>query len=332
MVLPTLTSQGYLWPHPDFTIPNAPPIPTLNPNFGAIRADFFGANSSYDALVVGATKKMSHGVQFQASFTWGKSLDENSAGAGADSFQNSLSSLHWYNMKLSKAVSEYNIGRTLVIDALWDIPTPKVSASAAKFLLGGWELGAIVKANDGLPVTPLIGGDPVGQNSSDPWAFPDRLSGPGCKSLVNPGNINNYIKLQCFGLPQSTPAIAAQCVTFNFRAAGTNGPGDPGDPGISGTCANLHGNAGRNIIVGPGLATLDFSVFKNFPVKRVSENFNIQFRTEFFNILNRTNFGPPADSNVIFDQSGALQTGSAGVLDTTVTDARQIQFGLKLIW
>ena len=318
MVLPTLTSQGYVWPFPDPANPNAPPIPTLNPNFGAIRADFFGANSSYDSLVVGATKKMSHGVQFQASFTWGKSLDENSAGAGADSFQNSLSSLHWYNMGLSKAVSEYNIGRTLVIDALWDVPSPHVSSSAAKFLLGGWELGTIFKANDGLPVTPLVGGDPVGQNSSDPWAFPDRLTGPGCNSLVNPGNINNYIKLECFAMPTAK--------TQAFYNANCN-------PAVAfPTCINLRGTAGRNIIVGPGLATVDFSVFKNIPVKRVSENFNIQFRAEFFNVLNRANFGPPADSNTIFDQTGALQTGSAGVLDTTVTDARQIQFALKFVW
>jgi hypothetical protein len=98
------------------------------------------------------------------------------------------------------------------------------------------------------------------------------------------------------------------------------------------TCINLRGNAGRNIIVGPGLATVDFSAFKNFPVKKVSETFNIQFRAEFFNVLNRANFGPPADSNTIFDQTGAVQTGSAGVLDTTVSDARQIQFGLKIIW
>jgi hypothetical protein len=221
-------------------------------------------------------------------------------------------------MGLSKAVSEYNIGRTLVIDALWDVPSPHVSSSAAKFLLGGWELGTIFKANDGLPVTPLVGGDPVGQNSSDPWAFPDRLTGPGCNSLINPGNIDNYIKLECFAMPTAN--------TQEFYNANCN-PAVPFP-----TCINLRGNAGRNIIVGPGLATVDFSVFKNIPVKRVSENFNIQFRAEFFNVLNRANFGPPADSNTIFDQTGALQAGSAGVLDTTVTDARQIQFALKFVW
>jgi len=124
---------------------------------------------------------MSHGLQFQTSFTWGKSIDENSAGAGADSFQNSLSSLHWYDMRLSKAVSDYNIGRTLVVSMLYDPPTPKVSSTVAKTVLGGWEFGTIFTANDGLPVTPIIGADIVGQNSSDPWSFPDRVP---CKSLT----------------------------------------------------------------------------------------------------------------------------------------------------
>ncbi len=318
MVLPTLTSEGYVWPFP--ANPSAPPLPTLNANFGSIRADFFGANSSYDSLVVGATKKMSHGFQFQSSFTWGKSIDENSAGAAADSFQNSLSSLHWYDMRLSRAISDYNIGRTLSVSMLYDPPTPKVSSSLAKVALGGWEFGTIFTANDGLPVTPIIGADLVGQNSSDPWSFPDRVP---CKSLTNPGNLNNYINLDCFQAP-TTKSMAfynANCIPSTFNPAFAFP-----------VCANRYGNAGRNIIVGPGLADLDFSAFKNFPIRKVSETFNVQFRAEFFNIINRPNFGPPADTNVIFDGNLNRQDGSAGVIDSTSTDPRQIQFALKFTW
>jgi outer membrane receptor protein involved in Fe transport len=315
MVLPTLTSEGYVWPFPDPKNPNALPVPTLNPNFGSIRADFFRANSSYDSLVLGATKKMSHGVQFQSSFTWGKSIDENSAGAGADSFQNSLSSLHWYDMRLSKAVSDYNIGRTLVVSVLYNPPAPKVSWSLAKSVLGGWEFGTIFSANDGLPVTPIIGADIVGQNSSDPWSFPDRVP---CKSLTNPGNLKNYINLDCFQVP--TAKTQAFYNTYCNPAFAFP------------TCVNRYGNAGRNVIVGPGLADLDFSAYKNFPLRKISENFNIQFRAEFFNVINRANFGPPADTNVIFDGTLTRQDGSAGVIDTTSTDPRQIQFALKFVW
>jgi hypothetical protein len=108
---------------------------------------------------------------------------------------------------------------------------------------------------------------------------------------------------------------------------------NPADPNYL-WCFNLRGNSGRNIMIGPGLTNLDFSIFKNNPVKRISENFNIQFRAEFFNILNRPNFGVPDLANGnddIFDATGAVNP-TAGLLTTTTTDPREIQFALKLIW
>jgi hypothetical protein len=96
-------------------------------------------------------------------------------------------------------------------------------------------------------------------------------------------------------------------------------------------CTNLHGNLGRNTVIGPGLSKLDFSVFKNNPVKRISEAFNVQFRAEIFNILNHANFSSPTDNMNVFDGSGS-PVASAGLLSSTQTFSRQIQFALKLIW
>jgi outer membrane receptor protein involved in Fe transport len=331
MRLPTLTSQGWLFPLATAcgATPTNPDPCKLNSAFGAIRSLWWNGNSSYHSLEVSATKRMSHGLQLQGSFTWGKSIDNNSAGVGADSFQNSLSSLHWYDLRMTRAVSDYNISRTLSISTTWEVPGFRNSSGPAHWVLGGWELGSIFTAHDGMPVTPLIG-DPGFQQSSDPFAFPDRVNSPNCSSLVNPGNVQNYIKTECFALPQATAAIAAQCQTFGFRAPGTNGPGDPGSPGIPGTCANLRGNAGRNIIVGPGFLDFDFSLFKNMPVKRISEKFNIQFRAEFFNVINRPNYQAPADTNVLFNPDGTAN--NTGTLAHIVGDQRDIQFALKFIW
>jgi hypothetical protein len=66
-------------------------------------------------------------------------------------------------------------------------------------------------------------------------------------------------------------------------------------------------------------------------VRRVSENFNAQFRAEFFNILNHTNFASPTDNLAVFDQGGNA-VPSAGLITSTQTTSRQIQFALKLIW
>jgi hypothetical protein len=131
-----------------------------------------------------------------------------------------------------------------------------------------------------------------------------------------------YLNLNCFALPQATPDIAAACQPFGALA---NAP-------VPGTCANLRGNLGRNHIIGPGLSKLDFSVFKNNHVRRISENFNAQFRAEIFNIFNRANFGSPTNNLAVFDQNGVPQTQTAGLLDSTQTTSRQIQFALKFIW
>jgi hypothetical protein len=200
-----------------------------------------------------------------------------------------------------------------VVNYLWVVPTPNSLAGPAAWLARGWQLGGIFEVSSGLPFTPLIGGDPLGQNSTDPFDYPNRLRGGGCNSLINPGNVNDYIKLSCFALPVPTPAIASQCTPFSAAP---------------GTCQNLIGNGGRNEIVGPGLINFDFSMVKNTYFK---EKYNVQFRAEFFNIFNRANFSAPIANDTLFDQTGA-PIGGAGLITQTATTSRQIQFALKFIW
>ena len=145
----------------------------------------------------------------------------------------------------------------------------------------------------------------------------------------------SYINSKCFTLPQATAAIQSQCVPFGFRAPLTNGPTDAGSAGISGSCSNLLGNAGRNSIIGPPLVNFDFSLYKNFAVKKISETFSVQFRAEFFNVLNHANFAPPlafqgSKQAQLLNENGTFS--NAGGLDTLVTQPRDIQFALKVIW
>jgi hypothetical protein len=93
------------------------------------------------------------------------------------------------------------------------------------------------------------------------------------------------------------------------------------------TTANcgFYGNVGRDTLIGPGLATWDFSVLKD---TRIRERLNPQFRAEMFNLLNRSNFSLP--NVVVFTPSGVSPT--AGVITSTSTTSRQVQFGLKLLW
>jgi hypothetical protein len=115
---------------------------------------------------------------------------------------------------------------------------------------------------------------------------------------VNPQNANGYVKLNCFVAPNPS---------------------------------NRLGSAGRNSVIGPGLVDMDFSLFKNIPVPKISEAFKAQFRAEFFNVFNRPNFTSPNDNRVIMDSSGN-PIGNAGVFTLTNTTSRQIQFALKFTW
>jgi hypothetical protein len=318
---------------------------------------FYQGRSYYNAMELQLAKRMSHGFQVQGTYTWAKSIDTSSATLAGDAFGNSISSLDWFDTKLTRGLSDFNVGRTFVVNGTWDLPAPKSWTGARHWLASGWELGLIFTASDGVPFTPTYGtgGDPANTNSSDDFAYPNRVSGPGCGTAVNPGNPTNYIRTQCFQLPTSqalwnTNSCTANPPNLGLIADPNNPPPPPSATGATlppFVCFNLRGNAGRNTLIGPGVASLDFSVFKNIPIKRISEAFNLQFRIEMFNIVNHPNFAPPGpgDGNTdIFAADGAplyavpndtnpllpKSAGtSAGALIRTTVPERQIQFALK---
>jgi hypothetical protein len=326
--LPTMkTPQGYFFPLTATStgISGGPPV---NGAFGQIEGLLWSGASSYHAMEAQLKKTMSHGLQAQASFTWGKSIDTSSAGSIGDNFHNSVSSLPWFDPKLNRALSDFNIGRNLVLNFEWELPSPKSMFAAGQWALSGWQLGGIFEASSGVPFSVVISPDPLKLGNTDPFARPNRIAGPGCDNPTNPGNPDQYIKTQCFAIPTEPAALAGQCLPYGFDPTTT-----PPTPGIPGSCANLLGNSSRNQLTGPGLMTFDMSLFKNNRIKRISESFNAQFRVEVFNIFNHPNFEPPLDFNVLFDGSSGNPISGAGRIDSpTATTSRQIQFALKLIW
>jgi hypothetical protein len=336
LVIPTLSPYGYLWPQVDIngnliSGPNAGNPPnTINPNFGSVRGIFYEGHSYYNALELQLAKRMTHGLQVQGTYTWAKSIDTSSASVAGDTFGNSISSLDWFDLRLSRGLSDFNVGKQFVLSGTWDLPTPKSFSGPVQWALGGWELGAIFTASDGVPFTATwgTGSDPQFTLSSDDWAFPNRLGGSGCRSLTNPGNPNNYIKTRCFGVPVA-PSQSFWSANCDPAPPSLGTPLPPGDL----RCFNLRGNAGRNTLIGPGVASVDFSVFKNNYIKSISERFNIQFRAEVFNVINHPNFAPPVNptNTDIFDGTGTANP-TAGLLTKTTTTAREIQFAVKVIF
>jgi hypothetical protein len=311
MVLPTKIPQGYLWPTPSGSGTR------INPNAGVIRGLFYNGHSYYDSLETQLSKLMKHGFQAQVAYTFSRNIDTGTAGVAGDTFANSIPGLLWFDTKLNRGLSDLNITHNLVVNYTWTLPGTNGMSGPVAWALNGWQLGGIYRASSGVPFSVPIGGDPLGELSDHAFDVPNRLSGPGCGSLVNPGNPVQYIKTQCFSFP-----TAPDQAFYNANC----------DPKFKfPNCGNLRGNAGRNILTGPGLSNFDFSLFKNNRIPRISEQFNAQFRVEVFNILNHANFAPPLDNNTLFDQKGNVVSG-AGLIDGTASPERQIQLALKLIW
>ena len=269
----------------------------VNPNAGQITGLLWGSSSFYDALQIHVIGRMTKCLQFGASYSWAKSIDTSSASDVGSQFLNSIQNLPWFDASLNRGLSDFDIRHNAVFNAIWQIPSPHAE-NGLRWSVSGWQVGGIYQVSSGLPFTPKIGGDPLGLKSSNPFDFPDRIFGPGCNLGVNSGNPVHYIKTQCFSFPAP---------------------------------ATRMGNAGRNSLIGPGLSNFDLSLLKNNYIRRISESFNIQFRADFFNVLNHPNFSPPVVNNTIFGANGAAVT-TAGLITTTSTSSRQLQFALKILW
>ncbi len=158
-------------------------------------------------------------------------------------------------------------------------------------LAQGWTIAAIETLQSGFPFTPTLGFNPT-----------------------NNGDSRNPIRPSWNPAFTGDPILGSPSGWFNPNAFVT-------------PAAGTYGNVGRDVLRGPGMASLDFSVMKVTPI---SDRMKAQFRAEFFNLFNRVNFGIP--NTVAFTAANAGPSPTAGVITTTATTSRQIQFGLKLLF
>ena len=166
-------------------------------------------------------------------------------------------------------------------------------------VLGGWKASGLLSLISGLPFTPSLNsnrsrsGVGGGGGGID---RPDLLPGRTVSNIIR-GGPNQYFDPTAFTLPP----------------------------------AGFLGNAGRNMLRGPGVANVDFSMSKDTRLNGFGENGTLQFRAEFFNLLNRANFSPP--NRTVFAGTGAaIPLPTAGQITSTATPARQIQFALRLLF
>ena len=224
------------------------------------------SNSSYNALETSLRKRFGHGVSMLASYTLSKAIDDvssfNITGSASQSVagENDLAQ-NPFDLPAERGRSLFDARHRFVLSYQWTLPFWKRPQSWYQHVLGDWQVNGITTFMSGTPFTVYDSRDITFQGGAP------EISGfsSGRPNLV--------------GNPNSGPHTSAQWFsTSAFQRL---------DPAVN---AGQFGNAGRNIVQGPGFTQWDFSVFKNV---RVTESKSFQLRGEFFNLFNHANFGLP---------------------------------------
>ena len=269
-----------------------PKTPPLNPNFAILELHTAGGDSYYNALQLAVNKRLAAGFQMQGSYTFSKSIDTGSISGYNTEGLNTVGAQSPFDSASERALSAFDVRNTFSFNTTYDLPFGSQWRGIAK-AAAGWQLGGILSLSSGLPFTPVLGFDNANMTTTGSGGNerPDLKAG-WSNNPVDPGNVNRYFDATAFSLPPS------------------------------GTLGNL----GRNTMIGPGLAQLDFTAKKRF---RITESKLLEFRSELFNLFNHANFRVPvAAQRIVFAKGGALNA-SAGTLTATTTSSRQIQFSLR---
>lgn len=268
--------------------------PRLNPNLGSIVYLNTAGDSWYNSLQVSLEKRLSHGFQFQSSYTWSKSLDDTQGQLPNDTNGTyPLFASDPFNLMVDKGPSSFDIAQNWHFNLIYRVPDLSRSAALGK-LVNGWGMSGIVGIQSGYPFSPLLANDQSGAGVNGGGASinrPDRAANFNAGSVIT-GSIAHWFDPSMFALP----------------AAGTLG------------------SVSRGLLRGPALANLDWSFTKDTGLRYLGEQGRLQFRAEFFNILNHPNFAVPAVLNPFAPTAGQISSTVPG------TDSRRVQLALKLLF
>ncbi len=272
----------------DVAVPGPGPVAPREPYpaYSSISAWEPRGVSSYNALQLSAEKRMSGGLSFLAAYTYSKSLDEG-AGGNSSSGDGRINIQNPRNLAADYGLSNFDYAHRFTLSTLYELPFGhgrRYLANAGRLLdwmAGGWQLSSIVTLQSGAPFSVSLA-NPTANTGT--FTRPNRVCNGNLSASQQ--TIHHFYDTSCF----VDPAL------YTF------------------------GNAGRNILFGPGMATWDLGADKDFSL---TERFGLQLRGEFFNALNHPNFGLP---------NGSIGSPAAGTITSVITNAREIQAAVRLHW
>jgi outer membrane receptor protein involved in Fe transport len=273
------------------------PAPFVTPNLGQIIAINDLGAGNYNSLQAKVTKRVSHNLNFQASYTYAHSIDNGPAPFNLGHINND-NPQDPRNLKAEIASSDNDIRHNFVFAGLYRLPFGRGQAflgnsnKATELILGGWQINSIFNAQTGTPV------NVTRSNNNDKFYSglrPDLVGDPT--------------------LPKGQRTLNHYFNTAAFDSSRFNNCSTPG-------CQFLPGTAGRNLFTGPGYINLNFSLFKDFAI---TERVKLQTRLEAFNTLNTPHFQNPNA-----DQSNPALYGT--IPHQTRDNMRILQLAAKIIF
>jgi Carboxypeptidase regulatory-like domain len=289
---------------PYLALASASPVdPGKSINSNITEANSIGV-SSYNALWATLTKNMSHGLQFNGTYQWAKSLDINSLGS-----QGGLNLEDSNNPSLNYGLSDFDVRHHFAGTAIYSLPFKR------NRLVSGYQLSSIIQYQTGNPINITSNSSTFNGLTGRAIVRPNQLAPIVTQKIQQAGatNVSFIQSTQICNLNNVTPGCVFQVVGTGPSAASTT------------TYTGL-GDMHRNSVTGPGFADVDLSAEKE---TRVLEGLSFKLRVDAFDILNHPNFGQP---------SGNVQSSTFGQITSTrfaTSDggsSRQLQISGKFVF
>ena len=265
-------------PGPGATTPRRP-FYSVDPLLADVTYQVSDGLSSYDALQLTAEKRLSQGLSMLLGYTWGHQIDNTGTEFGGGSGTPQDPRCRNCDRGNSASDIRHRFTATYTYSLPWGRGQRWMNQGGAlNFLLGGWQTNGFITVQTGLPFTPSLQTTTVNTGTG---SRPDRIASG---NLSSGQSIKNWFDVTAFTTPPP----------FTY------------------------GNAGRDILFGPGRTNFDLSIFKDFTIR---EQVKMQFRAESFNTFNHPQFGLP---------NGTIGNPTAAVISSTVGNPRQMQVALRL--
>jgi hypothetical protein len=285
------------------------PIPGCKSDvyYGLQQWVYANSHSNYNGLQVQLNKRLSHGLQVQAAYTWSKLIDAGQAQVGTEGGGFITQTVN-NSAGTDRGPAAFDLRQNFHMNWLYRLPSFTDSSGLVGKLANGWWVGNIIAVTSGYPFTPSLLGNVFSHQNNYGTADRPNICPNFDQSKDYIRSVNEWFDPTMFCLPA------------------------PGHLG----------NEGRFTFRGPGFANVDFSINKDTRVAALGEEGVVQFRVEAFNVFNHPNFALP--NSTIVQGNAAFVTAPAGPIPAaaisptagqitgTVNSARQIQLALKIVF